>query len=149
MRAGRTKWIDVPHEEGARINFRILAARELDEAEVQAQIKALAVTNTINPEQVQAIRQARQNEPSTDRYDKDRYDKDTLIKYGVAGCSDCDPCNQEAKDLFDPDTRDWAVDMILELNIRPLARGKDSNDFSLTENSHQNSPSLMASTSLE
>lgn len=116
MRAGRTERRDVPHEEGW-VEFRTLSGRELDEAE-QAQTKAqIAMAKNFDPETLQSIRAA-----NTDvtRDPKDSYDKDTLIKYGVVGCSECDPCTPEAKEELDAATREWGVVVIVEMNVRPF-----------------------------
>lgn len=139
MRAGRTERRDVPHEEGW-VEFRTLSGRELDEAE---ETKTKRTMRLVEGMDLSAIRSAAQTETVEQ---KDSYDKDTLIRYGVIGCSECEPC--ENKD-FDSATREWAVSVILEMNVRPLASGSSSTGSSSTGNSHQNSTALTASTSLE
>jgi hypothetical protein len=150
MRAGRIgPPVPVPHEDGAWMSFRILSARELDEAEhvkrQTAMDQQLEMANKLTPERLQALKSpATEGTPSTDNVE-DSYDKATLIKYGLHACAECDPCADDSKADLDPLTRDWAVKQILEMNVRPLAIGNDSERSSLTENSHRNSESLTAS----
>lgn len=150
MRAGRTERRDVPHEEGAWIEFRTLSGLELDEADDRSseklaekygketilQMGMQSASLTITPEILEQQR-------------KQKYDKATLIRYGIVGCSECEPCSQEARDTLDGMTREWAADVILEMNTRPLASASDSKPNSSTANSHQISASLTGSTSTE
>lgn len=150
MRAGRTEKRDVPHEEGAWVEFRTLSGLELDEADEAQTDKFVA---RYGKETLMSMSQAASNVTITEEMLKQqqnqRYDKATLLRYGVVGCSECNPCSDEAKQLFDGQTREWAVEVILEMNVRPLANGAGSAINSSTANSHQNSPSLTGSTSPE
>src|SRR3989304_3505866 len=118
MRAGRTEQRELPHEEGAWITFRTLSGTELDEAGERATQKALALVKGFDPEALRAYQAAAsvQSEAPVSA----GYDKDTLIRYVVVGCSECDPCSDEAKRMLDAATRDWAVEVITEMNTRPL-----------------------------
>lgn len=144
MRAGRVgPQIPVPHEEGAWMMFKTLSARQLDEAEFEETKRSLSIANLVSAETVQTIRAGA---GETQREQKDSYDKSLLIRYGLHGCSECNPCADDFKDALDAPTRDWAVERILEMNVRPLASGSGSTGSSLTANSHQNTPPLTAST---
>ena len=149
MRAGRVgSEVPVPHEDGAWMCFKILSARQLDEAELvktQAQTDLqMDMANKMKPEALQAIR-ASATEGTATANIEDSYDKATLIKYGVASCSECPDCTDDFKMDLDPRTRDWAVEQILEMNVRPLVSGNDSGRSLSTENSHRSSESLTAS----
>lgn len=139
MRSGRTERRDVPHEDGAWMEFVTLSGRQVDEAEEIQTRRGLKMVEGIDLSSLQAAADAQKKE------EREAYDKSTLIKYGVVGCSECEPCTDEAKDTLDAQTRNWAVSVIKEMNIRPLASGKSSDDSSSTGNSHQNSASLTAS----
>lgn len=125
------------------MEFVTLSGRQLDEAEELQQRRGLKIIEGID---LSSLQTAADSQPKEER---ERYDKPTLIKYGVRGCSYCDPCTDEAKDTLDAATYNWAVAAIKEMNVRPLASGKNSGDSSSTENSHKSSPSLTASSSLE
>jgi len=140
MLAGRIERRDVPHAEGQWIEFRTLSGRELDEAEELQTQRAMRMVAGMD---LSAIRSAADAQTAEQR---DSYDKDALIKYGVAAWSLDDPCTEENKKMLDAQTRAWAVAVIVEMNVRPLASGSDSADFSSTENSHRSSASLTAST---
>lgn len=139
MRAGQTEKRDLPHEEGW-MEFRTLSGRELDDAEEVQTRRGLMMVDGINLTALRASAEAQQ------RDQRDSYDKTTLIKYGVVGCSECEPCSDEAKQALDAQTRNWAVSVILEMNVRPLAIDSDSEPNSSTANSHRSSESLTAST---
>lgn len=145
MLAGRTERRDVPHEPGQWIEFRTLSGRQLDEAEEAQTRRAVKLVEGID---MSAVRAAADNQ-RTEGQQRDSYDKDTLIKYGVVGWSLDEPCDEVHKLSLDAQTRDWAVSVILEMNVRPLAIDSDSGSNSSAENSHRSSPSLTASTSPE
>jgi hypothetical protein len=143
MRAGRTERRDVPHEPGQWVEFRTLSGRELDEAEELQTKRAMRLVEGMD---LSAIRSAATTQTPEQR---DSYNKDTLVKYGVIGCSECEPCSDEDKLKFDGATRDWAASVVLEMNLRPLASGSASALSSSTESYHQNSPSLTGLSSQE
>jgi hypothetical protein len=127
MRAGKTERRDVPHEDGAWIEFRTLSGAELDEADDRQTDKFI---ERYGKETLLSLGQQSTGLQITqemlEQQQQQKYDKDMLIHYGVAGCSECDSCSDEAKRSFDAQTREWAVSVILEMNTRPLGKSNGS-----------------------
>lgn len=146
MLAGRTERRDVPHEAGAWIEFRTLSGRELDEAEHEVTKRQTALANNFTAETLQAIRA---QADSVTRSPKDSYDKDTLIRYSISAWSLDEVCSDANKMRLDASTREWAIDVIVEMNVRPLALSSDSDSVSSGENSHRSSGALITSTPAE
>jgi hypothetical protein len=150
MRAGKTQRRDVPHEEGAWVEFRTLSGAELDEADDRMTEKFV---ERYGKETLLGLGQQSAGLTITqemlDQQQQNKYDKETLIRYGVSGCSECDPCDEAAKGSFDAQTREWAVSVILEMNVRPLEKTTGSVKSSNGASSRGSSAALTESTPLE
>lgn len=133
MRSGRTERRDVPHEDGAWIEFRTLSGRELDEAEEVLTRRTMEMVKGMDLAALRTSADAQQAQKT------DSFDKDTLVTYGVIRCSECDPCDEVAKQQLDAQTRNWAVTVILEMNVRPMGELNGSADNSALTNSHRSS----------
>lgn len=120
----------VPHEPDAAFVFRKLAKKELREADEedtrkkmaqQAAIKA-SMTAEEYDAQVMAAR-ARVATGEIVSNPRDGYDKDVLLKYGIVSWSgpgyDDEPPVDPASQL-DDETYDWAANLILDMNVRPV-----------------------------
>jgi hypothetical protein len=142
MRAGRLERRDLPHED-AWIEFQTISGRQIDEAQ---EVKTKRTMRLVEGMDISTLRAAADTAKAEER---DSYDADTLIKYAIVNCSECDQCTEESKQALDAATRNWAVSVILEMNVRPLANAGGSGSNSSTGNSHQNSPSLTGSISSE
>lgn len=117
MLAGRTEERDVPHAPGHKFTFQTLSARQLDEAEqnqVRGAMRMMAGIDT------SAMRQSLEG-LQTQRNEADSYDKDTLVRYGVVAWTLEEPCDEENKGKLDARTRNWAAQVVVEMNVRPLA----------------------------
>lgn len=123
----------VPHDEGCAFVFRCLSKRELREAEeanTQHAFDAIAsLRASMPPEEWEKNQQAaalQRIEHPTETDPRDLLDKDVLLKYGIVswagpgydGVPITDPAGQ-----LDPQTYDWAVEVILSMNVRPLGEG--------------------------
>lgn len=125
MLAGRTEWREVPHEPGQKIEFRTLSGRELDEAEQEQTKRQMTLAKGWDAETIKTIR-AQATDTTVERASKDSYDKDTLIRYGIVAWSDDADCNEQNKALLDAATREWAIDVIVEMNVRPFRSANGS-----------------------
>jgi hypothetical protein len=143
MRAGRLERRDLPHEDGAWVEFQTISGRQIDEAQ---EVKTKRTMRLVEGLDISTLRAAADTAKAEER---DSYDADTLIKYAIVNCSECDQCTEESKQALDAATRNWAVDVILEMNVRPLASASGSGSNSSMGNFRLNSPSLTASTSSE
>jgi len=129
MFAGRTERRDVPHEAGAWIEFRTLSGAQLDEAERDETRESLKLfTGGMDEGVISAMQKAAetgsaQGSKGAERPAATSYARSTLIRYGIAAWSAEEPCDDEHKQLLDSATRDWAVSVILEMNVRPEGEG--------------------------
>lgn len=121
MLAGRKEKRDVPHEEGAWIEFRTLSGRELDEAQQAASARGIELLSKIEPGALQALQSNRQEATAPPALDKD-----ILIRYGVVAWSILEPCTDENKAMLDAQTREWCASVITEMNTRSEGEGSGS-----------------------
>jgi hypothetical protein len=119
---------------------------QLDDAEEAQSLRQLKLIERIPVEAMASLRsQAKQEEQPI----RNSYDGATLLRHGIAGWSADEPCTLENIALLDKQTADWAIDVILEMNVRPLANAGESASSSLPENSHTRSPLPTGSISSE
>ena len=129
MLAGRKERRDVPHEPEQWIEFRTLSGAQLDEAEEMQTQRSLAMVKGLDVSAVQAM-SSQSSDQRREQAESQKYDKDTLVRFGVFAWSLGEPCTDENKALLDAETRDWAVEQILEMNVRPLATSSGSSETS-------------------
>lgn len=120
---GKTEWRDIPHEQGQRFQFRLLSGMELDEADVRATEKALQLIKGLEGSAIQAFQGDRQGR---ERQATPNYDRSYLVEHGVVGWTYPEPCNEDNIRLLDLMTRDWAAEVVLEINTRPAGELKGS-----------------------
>lgn len=127
----------VPHEPGVTFVFRPLSKRELREADEEDTRRKLAQQQVIRStmsaeewEQTMADARLRRIEHPTESDPRDSLEKDVLLKYGLIEWSgpgyDGVTCTVTNKELLDPQTYDWAVGVILDMNVRPSGEGNAS-----------------------
>lgn len=142
-----TERIEIPHESGQWMEFKLLSGHELDEAE-QAQTKRfLRMVAGMDAGTLDAMRGMSGAQAGDVR--PDTYDKDKLVEYGVVGWSYDQPCGTAQKAKLDARTRNWAVDIILERNTRTEGEGTDSGGSSVTARFPSDSETPIVSTPLE
>jgi len=105
---------DIPHEPGQRMTFRPLSGDELDEAERAA---TRHVVESVAGIDLSGIKRP-DEEPSQEDRRHTQYDASIIVKYGVVAWSYEFECNNANKRLLDAHTRNWARDVILEMNTR-------------------------------
>jgi hypothetical protein len=110
--------IPVPHEPGATFTFRPLSGVELDEASRKGTKAVLALVEGLGTEAIKTM-QALGTNGATAADPRSGYDKDTLVRYGIVDWSYEEPCTPENKAALDARTRDWAAEVILDMNLRP------------------------------
>jgi len=138
MLVGKTERREVPHEEGQWFEFRQLSGSELDDAEEAQTERALKMVRGLDAGTLASMQsQAPAQPPATAA---SQYDADTLVRYGVAAWSYAEPCSDENKRLLDARTREWAVGVILEANVRPAGEASGSAASSGAGPSRRNSP---------
>ena len=84
--------MDIPHESGERMTFRLLSGSELDEAERAATKRILDMAQGLDLSKLAT---------SQDVSDRDtrrtKYDAEVLIKYGIVGWSYQAECDETTK----------------------------------------------------
>lgn len=134
MRAGEiSEPLTLPHEPEAWMTFRSLSGRELDEAEEALTRRTMEMVKGMDLAALRTTADAQKAEKT------DSFDKDTLVRYGVFGCSECNPCTEESKTTLNAPTRNWAVSVILDANVRPAGESNGSGGKSDLGNSPPNS----------
>jgi len=124
---GRAERRDIPGEDGEWMEFRKLTGGELDQAEEVQTRHSLAMVQGLDAAALSAIRRdpgvpvVAMPDPAA------AYDKDTLVQFGVMAWSYPEACDADAKKRLEAGTRDWAVTVILEMNIRPPVSEPGSN----------------------
>ena len=142
-----TERVDIPHEPGQWMEFRLLSGRELDEAEQAQTRRFLQMVAGMDAGTLDAMR----NLSGTSRADvrPDTYDKEKLVEYGVAAWSYGVPCDAAGKAQLDARTRDWAASIVLERNTRTEGEGPDSGGSSGMARSPTDSETPIVSAPLE
>jgi hypothetical protein len=142
-----TERVDIPHESGQWMEFKLLSGRELDEAE-QAQTKRfLRMVAGMDAGTLDAMRKM-SGSPAADAR-PDTYDKEKLVEHGVVAWSYDEPCTAAKKALLDARTRDWAAAAIIERNTRTEGEGPGSGSLLEKARSLGNSETPIVSTPLE
>ena len=113
---------EIPHEPGQRMTFRLLKGEEVDEAKrvatqrnLEASIPFMRLSEGIDLSKVPPPPPAEENPEDVRRKE---HDADILIKYGVVDWSYQAECDEATKRDLDARTRDWARDIILDMNVR-------------------------------
>lgn len=144
MLAGRKEQRQVPHEDGQWVEFQTLSGAQLDEAEEIQTQRSMALVKNFDANTLRAWSETSKPQ-QVDTSAAARFDKDTLIKHGVVAWSLEEECNDANKALLDSQTREWAVSVILEMNVRPLETSGESSAISNGAGSQQTSQTLLAS----
>ena len=108
----RTEW-EIPHEPGQHMTFRPLSGSELDEAERAATKRILDMAQGLDLSKLSTTQDVSDRDTR-----RTKYDADILIKYGVVDWSYQAECDETTKRDLDARTRDWARDIILDMNVR-------------------------------
>lgn len=104
---------DIPGEPGEWMEFRELSGSELDEAD---RVATRHIIDMMQGVDLSALKTP--TEVDETRRRQAAYDADVLIKYGVVTWSYEEPCTEENKRLLASATRNWARDVILDMNLR-------------------------------
>lgn len=116
---------EIPGEPGQTMTFRLLSGSELEEAERKATRGVIEMMQGIDLSGVPAPRDVDEGERR-----RTAHDADTLVRYGVTAWTYPDPCDDEHKAKLVAKTRDWARDVVLEMNVRTEAEKKASTERS-------------------
>jgi len=114
----------VPHEPGNEFEFRMLSAKQLDEASERQTDRALAMVGKLSgtgieiPTDAETIERTRRDGAANPA---GGYDADLLVRYGLVNWRgekyEGAPCDGPNKDELDTATRDWAADIALKISI--------------------------------
>ena len=131
-----------PHEPGVTFVFRPLSKRELREADEEDTRRKLSQQQLVRAamsaeewEQTMADARLRRIEHPTEADPRDSFEKDVLLKYGLVEWSGPGyevACNETTKAALDSQTYDWAVGIILDMNVRPVVEASASGISSAT-----------------
>lgn len=104
---------DIPGESGEWMEFRELSGAELDEADRAATRRVIDMMQGVDLSSLKTP-----TEVDETKRRQAAYDPDVLIQHGVVGWSYEEPCTPENKRLLTSATRNWARDVILDMNLR-------------------------------
>ena len=111
---------DIPGEPGQWMEFRELSGSELDEADRVATRRVIDMMQGVDLSSLKTP-----TEVDETKRRQAAYDPDVLIQYGVVGWSYEEPCTPENKRLLTSATRNWARDVILDMNLRSEEQAED------------------------
>ncbi len=123
MLTGRiTRRLDIPHEPGEWMEFRMLSGKQLDEArEVRTQ-KVAAMLRAMGGEVLKAVRDEDESEGQDPLL---AFDVDTLLYHGIVGWSYDAPVTRATIDQLDARTREWAARVLATWHVESEADRKN------------------------
>ena len=129
---GRVTRHEIPHEPGEWFGFRELTGFEMDQARMEGVRQASKLVQGLD---FSAMRDSGQATADP----RELYDKTTLVRWGVTEWSYREECSLEMRDRLDARTRDWAAEVILNMNLRAEGEERSSAGSLNGETSPKNS----------
>lgn len=120
---GETKWVDIPHEPGERLQIKMLNWRQLEHAEEVTAEKAFAQAKAAGGEVLRALREVERPKPA-EPDPLAGYDIPTLLTEGLVGWSYGD--GQPNPDELDAETARFAAFEIVAYSKPGQAEVKNS-----------------------
>lgn len=122
--------VEIPHEKGNHIHFRLLSGLEMDDARDKKSIKTLRRFGELGSETLDIIRSgeaaAQANATQVDHDPVEDYDPEFLITHAIVGWDGPEyndiECTSENRVQLDEPTLEWAVKYIVEKNTVPLGK---------------------------
>lgn len=105
--------LDIPHEDGQWIEIRRLAWRELEEARMAQQQRAMTMMRSMGADVLESLRSAETPAGARERRPDQLYDRGTVLHAGITAWSYDEPVTADNVDALDEATADWAFRQIV------------------------------------
>lgn len=127
MLTGRIrKRVDIPHEPGEWMEFRMLSGKEFELAQERRLQRSIALMRSLGGELLDNVRGEPADGGDAENDPLAALDTDTLLYHGIVAWSYDEPVTRENIDLLDERTRVWAARFLATWHIESEVARKNA-----------------------